>query len=475
MTEVRRMTIPPLGGSGTVTGQTPYEPYGRDADWNSPLWGQPDTVAAGWSAAATPIVTPTPPAAPQTRPVSRALLASVAVALLIVGSLGVVLVNGALNRHSTTAAAQLPRPSLTAPAVPAPAPSQPALTPPSQGSQGQQGQQGQQGSGSTGQGSQGLTQQQQAAVDSATAGMVDVVSTIGYDGAQGAGTGEVLTSDGIVLTNHHVVAGATTIEVTDIGNGNTYAAKVLGYDRSHDIAVLKLAGASGLATSPLGDSSSVSVGDDVVAVGNALGKGGTPTAVSGSVTDLNQSITATDSADGTSEQLSGLIETDAPIQPGDSGGSLLDSNGKVVGIITAGSVAGSPSQSQSDTQTATAGFAIPIATARSIANEIIDGNSSSTVHIGGTAFLGLQVSGNATSVSTGVLVAGTVAGSAAAQAGIVAGDVVTSIGGHAVTGPDALKSVLDARHPGDKVTVHWTDQSGSDQSASVTLTDGPTG
>ncbi len=121
----------------------------------------------------------------------------------------------------------------------------------------------------------------------------------------------VLTSDGLVLTNHHVVAGSTSLKVTDIGNGKTYTATVLGYDASHDIAVIKLAGASGLATAPLGDSSTVAVDDPVVALGNALGKGGAPSAVAGTVIALDQSITAMDSSNGTSQQLGGLIQIDA--------------------------------------------------------------------------------------------------------------------------------------------------------------------
>jgi S1-C subfamily serine protease len=340
-----------------------------------------------------------------------------------------------------------------------PAPGQPLLSPPGESpGQGNQG------------GSQSPTENQAAAAVSPA--LVDVVSTIGYDGAQAAGTGVVLTADGIVLTNHHVVAGSTSISVTDIGNGTTYPAKVLGYDRSHDVAVLQLSGATGLTTARLGDSGQVSVGDAVLAIGNALGKGGAPTVASGNVTDLDQSIAAQDSSDGTTEQLSGLIEVDAPIQPGDSGGALVDANGKVIGIITAGS----EPLSNASRQTATQGFAIPIAAAHSIADQIVAGQASSTVHVGGTAFLGLQLDGSGNDTSgSGLLVAGTVNGSAAADAGIVAGDVVTAIGGRAVATPDALKSVLDGHHPGDTVKVRWTDQTGASQAAKVTLTDGPTG
>ena len=151
-------------------------------------------------------------------------------------------------------------------------------------------------------------------------GLVDVVSTIDYGEGEAAGTGIVLTSTGEVLTNNHVVEGATSIKVTDIGNGKTYTATVVGYDATSDVAVIKLQAASGLHTAALGSSSTVSVGESVVAIGNAGGVGGTPSAAAGTVTALGQSITASDGSSGSSEQLANLVETDADIQPGDSGG-----------------------------------------------------------------------------------------------------------------------------------------------------------
>ena len=123
-------------------------------------------------------------------------------------------------------------------------------------------------------------------------GLVDVVSTLGLQQAGSAGTGLVLTASGEILTNNHVIKGATSIRVTDIGNGRSYPAKVVGYDQSKDIAVLQLVGASGLQTVSLGDSSTVKVGDKVVAVGNAGGQNATPSVATGRVTGLNQSITA---------------------------------------------------------------------------------------------------------------------------------------------------------------------------------------
>ncbi|MGH3214293.1 MAG: S1C family serine protease, partial [Trebonia sp.] len=171
-------------------------------------------------------------------------------------------------------------------------------------------------------------------------GLVDVTSTLGYEQATAMGTGIVLTSNGEILTNNHVVNGATSVSVRDIGNGKTYKATVVGYDESHDVAVLQLSGASGLTTATTGNSSTVKVGDDVVGLGNAGGAGGTPSVAAGNVTALNQSITASDEGSGSSEQLSGLIETNANIQPGDSGGPLVNSYGQIIGMDTAASSSG---------------------------------------------------------------------------------------------------------------------------------------
>jgi S1-C subfamily serine protease len=331
------------------------------------------------------------------------------------------------------------------------------------------------GSGSTGSGSTGSGTSGAGALAPAAAavspGLVDINTTLGYSGGQAAGTGIVLTSDGEILTNNHVISGATSISVTDIGNGNTYSAKVVGYDRTHDVAVIKLQNASGLQTAPIGDSSKVSVGDSVVGVGNAGGVGGTPSAAAGSVTALNQTITASDEGNGTSEQLNGLIQVNADIQPGDSGGPLVNSSGQVVGIDTAGSTATSTGSS------GTTGFAIPINDALSLAKQISNGQSSSTVHIGETAFLGIQVSSSqsangSTQTSSGVPVAGVESGTPAANAGLAAGDTITAVDGQSVD-PNSLSSVLSGKHPGDRVNVTWVDASGQQHSAQVQLASGP--
>ena len=190
------------------------------------------------------------------------------------------------------------------------------------------------GSSSASSGSSGDTAAIAAKVSPA---LVDINSTFSYQSAQGAGTGIVLTSNGEILTNNHVINGATKISVTDIGNGKTYNANVVGYDATGDIAVLQLQGASGLQTAKIGDASKAAVGESVVAVGNAGGTGGTPSSAGGSITALNQSITAGDDLDGANEQLSGLIQVNADIQPGDSGGSLVNTAGEVIGMDTAAS------------------------------------------------------------------------------------------------------------------------------------------
>src|SRR6266705_1486463 len=298
----------------------------------------------------------------------------------------------------------------------------------------------------------------------------------GLQQAESAGTGLVLTPSGEVLTNNHVIKGATAIKVTDIGNGRTYPAKVVGYDQSRDIAVLQLVGASGLQTAALGDSSSVQAGDKVVALGNALGKGGTPSVAVGHVAGLNSSIMASDEGAGTAERLTGLIHHTAPIQPGDSGGPLVSTTGKVIGIDTAASAsAGFQFQPAQRTQA----FAIPINAAIALAHQIEAGQASDTVHIGATGLLGVgvmsadQAAANGISAGSGAVVQQAIAGTPAARAGITGGTVITAAGGHRVSGPNGLQSALERYHPGDRVTITWSDQSGQTHSATMVLANGP--
>ncbi len=336
--------------------------------------------------------------------------------------------------------------------------------------------------------------------------VVDVNTTLGYQNAQAAGTGMVLTSSGEVLTNNHVVDGATQITATVATTGKTYTAKVVGTDPSQDVAVIQLQGATGLTPIKVGDSSKVSQGDIVVAIGNAGGTGGTPSVVSGTVDAVGQSITATDDNGSNPEQLSGLIQTDAPIQPGDSGGPLVNTAGQVIGMDTAGS---SSSTLQS---TATQAFAIPINTAVSVAHQIESGNTSGGVVIGTPGFLGVEVAnagtsqgsnssngsngsngsnssngssgfggfggfngfgGQSSSATSGATLSGVVPGSPADTAGLQQGDVITAVDGQSVDSPQTLGSLIDQHHAGDKVSITWTDLSGQSQTATVTLTTGP--
>ena len=313
--------------------------------------------------------------------------------------------------------------------------------------------------------------------------IVNINSTFSYSSGAGAGTGIVLSSDGEVLTNNHVIDGATKITATDVGNGRTYSATVVGYDPAHDIAVLRLQGASDLATARIGDSSKLSVGDPVVGLGNAGGGGGSPTIAAGSITGLGQSITAGDDFGGKTERLTGMIQVNAPIQPGDSGGPLVDSHGQVIGMDTAGSAGFGFGAGETTTQA----FAIPIEQAAKTANQIELGQGSSTTHIGATAFLGVMVapsqsaggpgfgfgSGIASPNVSGVAVGGVVSGKPAQKAGLVAGDVITSIDGKSVGSDSALSGLMLAHHPGDVVKLGWTDGSGQSHTASVSLTEGP--
>ncbi|MGC8626171.1 MAG: S1C family serine protease [Acidimicrobiales bacterium] len=320
--------------------------------------------------------------------------------------------------------------------------------------------------------------------------VVDINVVFDYQDAEGAGTGIVLTSNGEVLTNNHVIDGATRISVTDVGNGKTYGAKVLGYDNTHDVAVLQLEGASGLQTAKLANSSKVAVGQAVVAIGNAGGVGGTPTSAGGSVLALDQSITAADQLDGTSEQLSGLIETNANIQSGDSGGPLVNVAGQVLGMDTAASTSFA-FQTQGNQ-----GFAIPINNAIAIARQVVAGKGSADVHIGPTGFLGVGVVSNPGDLSglpnfpgfsevpgsssgttypdvPGADIENVVSGGPAATAGVTGGSVITSLDGHAVTSGMQLTHLLVPHHPGNRVELGWVSPSGQSHRAMVTLASGP--
>lgn len=300
---------------------------------------------------------------------------------------------------------------------------------------------------------------------SAAQALVDINVSNAYQAVGGAGTGMVISSKGEVLTNNHVIEGATALRVTDLGNSRTYNATVVGYDRFRDVALLQLTGATRLRTVALGNSSTVALGNAVVAVGNAGGGGGASYS-EGSITGLNRSIVATDELNQTTEHLRGLLETDATIVPGDSGGALVDTSGKVIGMITAGS-------SEFQFQPAGAkGFAIPINDATAIVAKIKRGSSSSGVHVGPTAFLGIAVQ-VPTSGSPGAAVAEVFPDGPAARAGLTAGDTITAMGGHPINSPAALTNVLVGERPGSSLEVKFVDASGRNRGVLVTLGSGP--
>jgi S1-C subfamily serine protease len=298
------------------------------------------------------------------------------------------------------------------------------------------------------------------ATDAESVGVVDITTVIDYGSAEAAGTGIVLTSNGEILTNNHVVDGATKITVTVVSTGRSYSAGVVGTDAGDDVAVLQLAGASGLKTATL-DDDTVAVGDAVTAVGNAGGTGGTPTAATGTVVALDQSITAGDETGSDSEQLTGMIEVNAAIEAGDSGGPLYDSEGEVIGIDTAAS---------SGRSATTVGFAIPIAKAVAIADRIESGEDSETIQQGTPAFLGIQLTQDAAGSAT---ISGVVDGSPAADAGLQAGDTITAVNGSAVDTADALSTALATYDAGDRVRITWVDTTGTGHTATVTLVAGP--
>ena len=283
------------------------------------------------------------------------------------------------------------------------------------------------------------------------AGVVVINTNLRLEDTAAAGTGMVLTSSGRILTNNHVIAGATTIRVVLPNTTHRYAARVVGYDIADDVAVLQLRGAKNLRTVTIGSSATLRVGASVTAVGNSGGIGRL-LSVHGRVIRLRNSVTVQNDS-GERHRLTGLIETSAALRPGDSGGPLLDSAGRVVGIDTAASPFGHRA------------YAIPIATATRVTKQIVTGKASARVHIGATAFLGVQVQGTT--------VADVVPGSPAEAAGLKPGDVLISIGGKRVTGAAGITSAVLAHKPGQVVTVVYTDETGTRRTARVRLATGP--
>src|ERR1019366_1807574 len=441
-------------------------------------YGMPPADGGGYGGPTSPLSQgPPPPPRPPRRRIG--LLSYLAVALAA-GALGAGTVVAVYHPASSVSAA--PAPSSSAiPAVPGPAPSSSPVPLPSSGS----------GTSS-------------AVLKKVAPGVVIINTTLQYSSEQAAGTGMVLNSSGLVLTNNHVIENATKISATVLSTGRSYPAKVVGYDVTGDIAEIQLQGASGLHTVPIGDSSQVKAGAAVVALGNAEGQSQIVSA-EGSITRVNQTVTANDQG-GTviSETLHGMLETNASIVAGDSGGPLSTAAGQVIGMDTAGNSVSFPQQQS------TSGFAIPINTALAVAHQISAEHASATVVIGYPPFIGIYIGkgtssspqaqaaqqqnqsgfgasgggngsgsgtpgcynsdGNLTvpspiaSVSAGTLVLGTICGSPATAAGpgpnwgrpapaagLTAGLVIPRGNGQAVGPPKNLTGLMSKFRPGASV------------------------
>ena len=298
------------------------------------------------------------------------------------------------------------------------------------------------------------------ATSAQSVGVVVIDTVLKYEGAAAAGTGIVLTSSGEILTNNHVIDGATSITVTVTSTGTTYPAQVVGTDATSDIAVLQLQGATGLKTATLDSTSPVAVSDGVIAVGNAGGTG-TLAAAAGVVTAVDQRITAAGQSGSNPETLTGVIETNANVVAGDSGGPLFNSHGEVIGIDTAASRGSA----------AVNGYAIPMSTALSIATQIESGVTSAPITIGYPAFLGVAI-GQPTNLSGGAPIAGVVPGTPGESVGLVAGDTITTVDGTVIASGAQLSSLLGSHSPGDSVTIGWMDATGAAHSAHATLIEG---
>jgi S1-C subfamily serine protease len=318
------------------------------------------------------------------------------------------------------------------------------------------------------QGGQAIGQQATAGESTATAataaqevGVVTINTTLNYDRTeQAAGTGMILTSNGYVLTNNHVVESSTSISVTVESTGRTYTAAVVGTDKTADVAVLKLTGASGLSPVSFAGSEKVTVGEAIYSVGNAEGTGNLVTAV-GTVGAVNQSLSIGSDQSDAPENLSGLIQLDSDVVSGDSGGPLFDKSAHVIGIVTAAS-------SGSSTVT---GYAINIAQVLKVANAIEAGSAANDIVIGYPAFAGINIANTETSL--GVPVASTFAGMPANLAGIGEGDIITAVNGVAMSTADQLSAAIQSHRVGDSVNISWLDPAGLSHSAAVTLVAGP--
>jgi S1-C subfamily serine protease len=283
------------------------------------------------------------------------------------------------------------------------------------------------------------------------------------DGGRASATGMMLTPAGEVVTNNHSIAGATAITARVAGTGRTYVGTVLGYDVSHDVAVVELADASGLPTIERADSSVLADGDPVVVIGSIAGVEGVPTPLAGEVTGLDRRVGAG------SETLHGLVEIDVPTRAIDSGGPVVGAGGKVVAMTTAAPAGGRFREQTSDDMS----FAIPIDDVFAVVDRVDAGQSTNTVHVGSRAELGVSVRPTAPAGGAGAYVVNVQRDGPAAQVGIAADTIIVSIDDTTVSTPAVLDATLDHYRPDDVVRVGWVGRDRVYRASDVRLGSGP--
>jgi S1-C subfamily serine protease len=287
--------------------------------------------------------------------------------------------------------------------------------------------------------------------------VVAIVDDGGPDSGGAAGTGFVISSDGVIVTNNHVVADAKKIQAV-FSDGTSRSATVLGRNAASDLAVVKV-DASSLQTVALGDSNQVQVGDDVVAIGNALALQGGLSVTRGIISGLHREVD-TDSGDA----LEDIIQTDAAINPGNSGGPLVDAQGRVIGINTA---IADPSSAQN------VGFAIPISNAKVIIDQLREGKQPAYLGVSTINVDQAKADGRDVSADAGAYVQSVAAGTPASKAGIKAGDVIVKVDGKSVGTAAELGGVVRTYKPGDKVVI-VLDRGGDTETVKATLGEAPT-
>ncbi|MFI6867958.1 S1C family serine protease [Nocardia sp. NPDC050406] len=293
--------------------------------------------------------------------------------------------------------------------------------------------------------------------------LVNITANVRDYGLGAAGSGIVLTPEGEVLTSHHVIKGADSVHVTDLDTGLVYEATVLGYDSTLDIALIALGGAARLPVARIGTSAPLRLGDEVLAIGNAGGTG-SPTAVAGPITGLDSTIVARNSADLSRKSLRGMIEVEAAVAAGQSGGALVDRYGAVVGVVTAASGEVRKALGQGPS-----GYAVPIDTAMTVVRQIRSGTPTDTVHVGPTATLGILTSDER---NGGARIDLAVYGQPAHAAGLTDGEVIIAVDGQSIGTAQALRAALNVRKPDDVVRLDVTGPNGQ-RTVQVTLRAGP--